>query len=169
MEVVERFSGWLPVRPTAIASYRELATTGRPVLRPADHNIALLPQYHDDLPIYWVAGHDLLNDESVLVPHAAVCCAASPGAPPCYELTTSNGLASGNSLEEAICHALCELIERDAMTIAEVASSRLSDVLTSGSAASGAPRCGRTGSRNPLPRLDLDTTAAVNAAEPLVR
>ena len=33
---------------------------------------------------------------------------------------SSNGLASGNTLEEAVCHALAELIERDAYTIALV-------------------------------------------------
>ncbi|MFC6017944.1 YcaO-like family protein [Plantactinospora solaniradicis] len=132
MEAVERFSGWLPLRPTAVASYRELAAAGRAVVRPAEQNIGLLPRYHDELPIYWVEGHDLLGDEPVLVPHGAVCYASYPGAPPCYELTTSNGLASGNSLEEAICHALCELVERDAMTIAEVVGNRLAEVLTSG-------------------------------------
>lgn len=30
---------------------------------------------------------------------------------------STNGLASGNSADEAICHALCELIERDAETL----------------------------------------------------
>ncbi|MBE1487380.1 YcaO-like family protein [Plantactinospora soyae] len=132
MEVLERFSGWLPLRPTTIAAYRELAAAGRPALRPAEHNLGLLPAYHDDLPIYWVTGHDLLADQPVLVPHSAVCYTGYPGAPPCYALTTSNGLASGNSLEEAIFHALCELIERDAMTIAEIVGSRLAGVLASG-------------------------------------
>lgn len=72
-----------------------------------------------------MTGHDLQRDEPVLVPYGAVSYVDYPGAPPCYELTASNGLASGNSLEEAICHALCELIERDAMTIHEVAVERL--------------------------------------------
>ena len=35
----------------------------------------------------------------------------------------TNGLASGNVMEEAICHALCEVIERDAVSIAEFSSS----------------------------------------------
>jgi ribosomal protein S12 methylthiotransferase accessory factor len=34
--------------------------------------------------------------------------------------SSSNGLASGNNIEEAICHALAELIERDAYTLAMV-------------------------------------------------
>jgi ribosomal protein S12 methylthiotransferase accessory factor len=35
---------------------------------------------------------------------------------------SSNGLASGNCIEEAVCHALCELVERDAWTLAELRS-----------------------------------------------
>jgi ribosomal protein S12 methylthiotransferase accessory factor len=39
-----------------------------------------------------------------------------------YEVNSSNGLASGNCFEEAICHALCELVERDAWTLADLRS-----------------------------------------------
>jgi ribosomal protein S12 methylthiotransferase accessory factor len=35
-------------------------------------------------------------------------------------MTDTNGLASGNCREEAICHALCELAERDAWAFAEL-------------------------------------------------
>jgi YcaO-like protein with predicted kinase domain len=129
MEAVERFSGGLPLRPDAVAAYDDLASAGRAVMHPAELNIELHPRYRDDLPIYWLTGHDLLTEEEVLVPHGAVSYIDSPGEPPCYELTTSNGLASGNSLEEAICHALCELVERDAMTIYEVVGERLDQIL----------------------------------------
>jgi ribosomal protein S12 methylthiotransferase accessory factor len=37
----------------------------------------------------------------------------------------TNGLASGNVIEESICHALCELIERDAVSIAELCASSI--------------------------------------------
>jgi ribosomal protein S12 methylthiotransferase accessory factor len=40
-------------------------------------------------------------------------------------LTDSNGLASGNCREEAICHALCELAERDAWTEVELGAHHL--------------------------------------------
>jgi ribosomal protein S12 methylthiotransferase accessory factor len=59
------------------------------------------------------------------VPHGAASYVDSPGEPLCYELTTSNGLAAGNSLEAAICHALCELVERDALTEFVVVGERL--------------------------------------------
>ncbi|MGI9334788.1 MAG: YcaO-like family protein [Gammaproteobacteria bacterium] len=37
---------------------------------------------------------------------------------------TSNGLASGNTYDEALCHALCEVIERDALTLWHLGSRR---------------------------------------------
>ena len=37
----------------------------------------------------------------------------------------TNGRASGNCREEAICHALCELAERDAWTMAELGAHQL--------------------------------------------
>jgi ribosomal protein S12 methylthiotransferase accessory factor len=129
MEAVERHAAWLPLRPSAIASYDELAAAGRVAVRPGEHNLGLRPEYSDAAPIWWVTGHDLLRDEPVLVPHGAVAYGPHPAAPPCYTVTTTNGLASGNSLEEAACHALCELVERDAMTLAAVTGDRLRGVL----------------------------------------
>lgn len=35
-----------------------------------------------------------------------------------YFYSSSNGLAAGNTLEEAVCQALCEVIERDAVSVA---------------------------------------------------
>jgi ribosomal protein S12 methylthiotransferase accessory factor len=37
----------------------------------------------------------------------------------------TNGLASGNVLEEAVCHSLCEVIERDAISLAELRASAI--------------------------------------------
>jgi ribosomal protein S12 methylthiotransferase accessory factor len=57
-----------------------------------------------------VLGRDLLNERSVPVPLAIVQlrrCEART-----FPRVTSNGLAAGNTLTEAIYHALCELIER---------------------------------------------------------
>ena len=62
-----------------------------------------------------VAGTELFSGDVVPVPLAMVQC-------PYYgrklfDVNTSNGLASGNNLTEAIYHALCELIERHAWAI----------------------------------------------------
>jgi YcaO-like protein with predicted kinase domain len=69
-------------------------------------------------PILWVEGYDLLREEPVWVPHEMVILnyVSSPGYVPMLA-RNSNGLASGNHTLEAISHALCEVIERDAMAL----------------------------------------------------
>lgn len=61
----------------------------------------------------WVEGWDLAGNRAVLVPEQAVTLDTTFRAPPIFDIS-SNGLASGNSLVEAIVHGLCEVIERDA-------------------------------------------------------
>jgi ribosomal protein S12 methylthiotransferase accessory factor len=61
----------------------------------------------------WVSGWDLAGDRPVLVPEQAVTLDTTFRAPPIFDIS-SNGLASGNLLVEAIVHGLCEVIERDA-------------------------------------------------------
>jgi len=61
----------------------------------------------------WVEGWDLVKDRAVLVPEQAVTLDTTFRAPPVFDIS-SNGLASGNVLVEAIVHGLCEVIERDA-------------------------------------------------------
>ncbi len=61
----------------------------------------------------WVTGWDLVAGEPVLVPEQAVTLDTTFTTPPVFDIS-SNGLASGNVLVEAIVHGLCEVIERDA-------------------------------------------------------
>ncbi|MFD6950251.1 hypothetical protein A6A08_02425 [Nocardiopsis sp. TSRI0078] len=129
MEAIERYSAWLPVRPDLVASLDELVSVGETVLRPDEINLELARDYRDDGPISWVRGWDLLNEEPVLVPQDGAVYQARLHEQPCYRITTTNGLASGNSLEEAVCHALCELVERDSMTLAELVSNYLPQIL----------------------------------------
>lgn len=64
----------------------------------------------------WLRANDLADGAEVWVPLDAVSMDGET-----YELAgvckSSNGLASGNTAEEALFHGLCELIERDATTI----------------------------------------------------
>lgn len=77
-----------------------------------------LPQGHaipDDLELSWLEGRDLFSGSSVFAPRDALIIG---GAETLADISQStNGLASGNSLEEATFHALCELVERDATTL----------------------------------------------------
>ena len=61
----------------------------------------------------WVEGWDLVADRAVLVPEQSVTLDTTFTVPPVFDIS-SNGLASGNVLVEAIVHGLCEVIERDA-------------------------------------------------------
>lgn len=69
--------------------------------------------------LFWVEGTDLASGAACWVPLEMV--DTDYTEPPCgghgtFPRTT-NGLASGNDTTEATCHAICELIERDATTL----------------------------------------------------
>lgn len=129
MEALERSAALASPAPVATCSCAEAVRAGWRVVRPAEINLELHPSYSDGAPIHWADGFDILNQESVRVPHSVVGLDSPEGASRCHRLVTANGLASGNCLEEAVCHALAELIERDGQTTAEVVSARLPHLL----------------------------------------
>ncbi|MGF1430817.1 YcaO-like family protein [Kitasatospora sp. LaBMicrA B282] len=71
-----------------------------------------------DLPMLWTEGFDLLEQRPLWLPYENVRL-NKVGID--YAATTfrvsSNGLASGNNLVEAVIHGICELVERDALTM----------------------------------------------------
>ncbi len=80
----------------------------------------LLPQpFAEHTSLEWVMGHDLMNDVEVFVPANAVFHPYNPQNGNQLFRSNTNGLASGNTLEEAVLHGLLEVIERDALSIAE--------------------------------------------------
>jgi YcaO-like protein with predicted kinase domain len=76
----------------------------------------LLPR---DMPIPWIEGLDLSSDERCWVPAETVHLDTTlPPKTGCgYFLASSNGLASGNHLLEAISAGICEVVERDAVAL----------------------------------------------------
>jgi YcaO-like protein with predicted kinase domain len=73
---------------------------------------------HSRHPIAWILAHELMADEPRWVPWEAVSCDFSSAVVRhATFLQTTNGLASGNDLLEAVVYALCEVIERDAVTL----------------------------------------------------
>lgn len=70
-------------------------------------------------PMLWIEGEDLLGGGTKWVPFETVHLNFTLPLPPGSGsfLAGSNGLASGNSLAEAIGHAVTELVERDAATL----------------------------------------------------
>ena len=88
------------------------------VLDPRGMILSGLSDYDHDLEINWTWGYDLSKEEEILVPACAVY-------HPFHEdqvlmmNTHTNGIAAGNTMEEAVIHGLAELIERDAWSIAQ--------------------------------------------------
>jgi len=68
-----------------------------------------------------VAGTELFSGDVIAVPLAMVQCPWFGDK--LFDVTSTNGLASGNNLTEAIYHALCELVERHAWTMYHLRSS----------------------------------------------
>ncbi len=86
-----------------------------------DPTALVLSQFSDygpDKDLHWVWGHDLSADEEILVPAREVYHPFHRDEGLLYGSHT-NGLASGNSIEEAIFHGLTEIVERDAWSIAK--------------------------------------------------
>ncbi|MBP2030140.1 ribosomal protein S12 methylthiotransferase accessory factor [Methanohalophilus levihalophilus] len=70
--------------------------------------------------VEWTQGFDLLSNEEVFVPSNAVYHPYnSPGRSSKLFRSNTNGLAAGNVMEEALLHGILEVIERDALSMAE--------------------------------------------------
>lgn len=126
MEGIERYSAEAAGREMVMATYSEVLAEHRAV-NPAD--LILPPEADANAPLVWVAGHDINQNQEVFLPAHAVFHPMPRLYPPLFR-TNTNGLASGNTREEAVFHALMELIERDAWSIAE--ASRQTGPLISG-------------------------------------
>jgi ribosomal protein S12 methylthiotransferase accessory factor YcaO len=128
MESIERYSS-LPAggtRKFVRSSYADLAKEKK-VLHPDRIVEPVRFEYRDNMMMDWILGFDLASGEEIMVPASIALFRYSP-APPAvnpFAYFHTNGLASGNVIEESICHALCEVIERDAMSLAELRASAI--------------------------------------------
>ncbi|RPJ51209.1 MAG: YcaO-related McrA-glycine thioamidation protein [Methanobacteriota archaeon] len=119
MEGIERHAAESTGRMLTLATYAECRSQGESI----EPSALILPRgARADVRIPWMAGYDIARGEPVLLPACAVFhpLIATPSATNLFR-TTTNGLASGNTLEEAIVHGLCEVIERDAWSLVEAA------------------------------------------------
>ena len=79
----------------------------------------LLPPTHDiptDLQIGWLEGFAWPSGDPVWIPKDALTIGGDAESLPVISRST-NGLASGNTPDEALFHAICELLERDATSL----------------------------------------------------
>ncbi len=115
MESVEMYHAEHITLPLKFATYNDLRFTHRMV------NVSQLPSFsvsafHLDLRLLWIEGIDLLQDAPVWLPYEMVYMDYTLPLPPGSGsfAMSSNGLASGNHPLEALSHAICEVVERDA-------------------------------------------------------
>ena len=118
MESVETFHAESITRPLVLATARELDRS-HPLA-----NIELLPRamasrFNMDEPILWIEGRDIVGGSSRWLPYEFVHTdyTLPPGPASGYFPANTNGLASGNHFLEAVSHGICEVIERDAVTL----------------------------------------------------
>jgi YcaO-like protein with predicted kinase domain len=118
MEALELYHAENIGLPLLWSSRRDLSS-GRTVVDTARLMPARRSPFHDDFPILWIESHCLVQGDPVCVPFETVhtnACWPEPAGSGCFACT-SNGLASGNHRLEAICHAIGEVVERDAVTL----------------------------------------------------
>jgi ribosomal protein S12 methylthiotransferase accessory factor YcaO len=117
MEAIERHAGESCDYQIMRGSYREMRHLYS-CMNPIEIIVPRLREFDEDLSLEWVAGYDLINKrETLALLNCVVCPYEAKGGACSIFLASTNGLASGNTLTEAVCHALCEIIERDAQAI----------------------------------------------------
>jgi YcaO-like protein with predicted kinase domain len=119
MESIESWHAERVSAPLLYESYTSLAARARVA------DVAALPlradaAFYPERPLYWIEAQDLMSGQPTWVPFdtVAVNFVKQPGHKPQF-LESTNGLSSGNQHIEATIHALCEVIERDAVTLWE--------------------------------------------------
>jgi YcaO-like protein with predicted kinase domain len=128
MEAIEGWHAERPLLPLLHGSFEDLRYARRLV----DPDI--LPTFIDSpfnqhLPIFWAEGTNLADSASIWVPYEMVhtnYVLPLPNGHGCFQ-ASSNGLSSGNSWIEAVIHGLCEVIERDALTLWNQRDERFQD------------------------------------------
>ncbi|MBY6141030.1 YcaO-like family protein [Leisingera daeponensis] len=118
MEAIETWHAERVTLPLRLASFQDLQKDALVA------DVERLPRvtgtgFNPQRRMLWIEGTDLATDKSHWLPYEMV--DTDYTSPPCGGQgafpRTTNGLASGNNLAEATCHAICELIERDAITL----------------------------------------------------
>jgi len=118
MEAVETYHGETIQLPLKLGSYEELRYS-HPMIDVSGLPSPTSSRYHDERQILWIEGMDLVTETALWLPYEVVHTNYTlplPTGSGCFVANT-NGLASGNHLFEAISHGICEVIERDSITL----------------------------------------------------
>src|SRR5512138_1483744 len=120
MESLENYHAERVRLPLVLASWEEIRERGNTL------DLGALPRIAGSMldpraPFLWVSGHEILGRTAIALPFELVHTAYTlplPTASGAFQMNDS-GVASGNHPLEATSHAICELVERDAVTLWE--------------------------------------------------
>lgn len=117
MEAIERYSSEFQKedKKRIVAGTYESVSNGKTAIEP--ESLILPGKLLPNVKMDWIDGFDLIHKKEVLLPCNAVFHPYLSSVR--LFRSNTNGLASGNTLEEAIFHALMEVVERDALSISE--------------------------------------------------
>jgi ribosomal protein S12 methylthiotransferase accessory factor len=112
METIESYHAETINSPVINTTYQELRKN-KWAIDPNRLPLINPNAYHHNLHLNWIEGFDLASEKEVWLPFDSV--HTDYVAPQSNIVAvSSNGLASGNHLLEAISHGVCEVVERDA-------------------------------------------------------
>ncbi|MCL2143562.1 MAG: YcaO-related McrA-glycine thioamidation protein [Methanomassiliicoccaceae archaeon] len=130
MEAMERYSAELRDTDEIIYGTVDEAMGTGFTLDPAEMILPLrVMNYYRNEVIAWCRGYELFRGEDIWVPACAVYHPYFPDGDLQLFRFHTNGIASGNTMEEAILHSMFELIERDAWSICEYREKANADVI----------------------------------------
>jgi ribosomal protein S12 methylthiotransferase accessory factor len=136
LEGLERYAGQFPRAKTAdiFDSYDNLAEQALDPRACGEYTAEFYADHHDfyeafhpERAMHWTWGHSLRDDRPILVPEQLVFYLDRRPYNK-FVQECSNGCASGSCLEEAVLHAMLELIERDAFLLAWYGAARLPEI-----------------------------------------
>jgi len=118
MESIESYHAERIDLPLKLGSHEDLRYKN-PVI-----DVERLPRFSDSrfapyTPLLWIEAQEIMGGESVWLPYELVhlnYTLSLPTGHGCF-VASSNGLASGNHLLEAVSHGITEVVERDATTL----------------------------------------------------
>jgi ribosomal protein S12 methylthiotransferase accessory factor len=118
MEAIESFHAEHADLPLRLSSFKELQQSYAVI------DVTRLPHlsvsnFHSEKPLLWCEARNLLTEKPIWVPYEMVHTNYTRPLPAGSGnfVMSSNGLASGNHYLEAVCHGLCEVVERDALAL----------------------------------------------------
>lgn len=118
MEAIEIYHGEHILSPLLLSSYNEIRFR-ETVADVTAMALSARRRLTASSRLLWIRGTDMAAGHPVWVPYEAVHTDFRTPMPEGsgYFLCTSNGLASGNHVDEAVCHGLSEVIERDCLAL----------------------------------------------------